>query len=122
MPLAAGAAVGAVGAAATVASAQARPNPVPYPPDAYARSTPPAAPVTTSGTPPPPPSVDGDREDDGGGSSPWGWIAGLLGIGILAIVGFLVFRMLTGGGGEEPSASPASPRPGRRSRCPGSWT
>ena len=105
---AAGAAVGAVGAAATVASAQARPNPVPYPPDAYARSTPPTAPVTTSGTPPPPPSVDGEGEDDGGGSSPWGWIAGLLGIGILAIVGFLVFRMLTGGGGAEPSASPSA--------------
>jgi beta-lactam-binding protein with PASTA domain len=104
---AAGAAVGAVGAAATVASAQARPNPVPYPPDAYARSTPPVAPVTTSGTPPPPPPVEGEGEDEGGGSSPWGWIAGLLGIGILAIVGFLVFRMLTGGGGEEPSASPS---------------
>jgi serine/threonine-protein kinase len=99
------AAAGAVGAAATVASAQARPNPVPYPPDAYARSAPPAAPVTTSGTPPPPPSIDG--EDDGSGSNPWGWIAGLLGIGILAIVGFLVFRMLTGGGGAAPSASPS---------------
>ena len=103
---AAGAAA-AVGAAATVASAQARPNAVPYPPDAYARSAPPAAPVTTTGTPPPPPSADGEVEDDGGGSSPWGWVAGLLGIGILAIVGFLVFRMLTGGGGEEPSASPS---------------
>ena len=103
----AAAAVGAVGAAATVASAQARPNAVPYPPDAYARSAPPAAPVTTTGTPPPPPSADGEVEDDGGGSSPWGWVAGLLGIGILAIVGFLVFRMLTGGGGEEPSASPS---------------
>jgi beta-lactam-binding protein with PASTA domain len=62
--------------------------------------------VTTTGTPPPPPSVDGEGDDGGDGSSPWGWIAGLLGIGILAIVGFLVLRMLTGGGGEEPSASP----------------
>ena len=45
----------------TVASAQARPNPpVPYPPDAYARSVPPAAPVSTTGTPPPPP-LDGRR-------------------------------------------------------------
>ena len=115
---AAGAAVGTIGAAATVASAQARPNPVPYPPDAYARSTPPAAPVTTSGTPPPPPSADGEGEDDGGGSSPWGWVAGLLGIGILAIVGFLVFRMLTGGGGEEPSASPSESASGAMVEVP----
>ena len=103
----AAAAVGAAGAAATVASAQARPNAVPYPPDAYARSAPPAVPVTTTGAPPPPPSADGEVEDGGGGSGPWAWVAGLLGIGILAIVGFLVFRMLTGGGGEEPSASPS---------------
>ena len=115
---AAGVAIGAVGAAATVASAQARPNPVPYPPDAYARSTPPAAPVTTSGSPPPPPSADGEGEDDGGGSSPWGWVAGLLGIGILAIVGFLVFRMLTGGGGEEPSASPSESASGATVEVP----
>ena len=103
----AAAAVGAAGAAATVASAQARPNAVPYPPDAYARSAPPAVPVATTGAPPPPPSADGELEDDGGGSSPWAWVAALLGIGILAIVGFLVFGMLTGGGGEEPSASPS---------------
>ena len=111
-------AVGVVGAAATMASAQGRPNPVPYPPDAYARSVPPAAPVTTTGTPPPPPSVDGQGEDDGGDSSPWGWIAGLLGIGILAIVGFLVFRMLTGGGGAEPSVSPSESASGAMVEVP----
>jgi beta-lactam-binding protein with PASTA domain len=102
----AGAAAGAaVVGAATVASAQARPNAVPYPPDAYARS----APVSTTGAPPPPPSTLDDEGEDGGGTGPWAWLAGLLGIGILVIVGFLVFRMLTGGGGEvEPSASPSA--------------
>ena len=43
--------------AATVACAQARPNPVPYPPDAYARTAPPTASVSTTGAPPPPPSL-----------------------------------------------------------------
>jgi hypothetical protein len=98
----AGAAVAGAAAGRTVASAQARPNPpVPYPPDAYARSVPPAAPVSTTGTPPPPPLGD----DDPGGSSPWAWVAGLLGIVILVIVGFLLFRALTGGGGANPSPS-----------------
>ena len=103
----AGAAAGAALAGATVASASARPNAVPYPPDAYARSAPPA-PVTTRGTPPPPPGtgMDLDGEDEGG-SGPWAWIAGLLGLVILGVVGFLVFQMLTGGGGSEPSASPS---------------
>ncbi|HYO43929.1 MAG TPA: Stk1 family PASTA domain-containing Ser/Thr kinase [Candidatus Limnocylindrales bacterium] len=100
---AAGAAVVGVAAGATVASAAARPN-VPYPPEAYARSGPPS-PVSTRGTPPPPPPLDGEGEE--GGNSPWAWIAGLLGLGILVIVGFLVFRMLTGGGGVDPSASPS---------------
>jgi beta-lactam-binding protein with PASTA domain/tRNA A-37 threonylcarbamoyl transferase component Bud32 len=102
----AGAAVAAGVVAGTVASAQARPSGVPYPPDAYARSAPPAAPVSTSGAPPPPPTLD--DEGDEGGSSPWAWVAGLLGIGILIIVGFLVFRMLTGGGGGAASPSPSA--------------
>jgi len=92
-------------AGSTVASAQARPNPVPYPPDAYARSAPPAAPVSTSGAPPPPPIQD----DEPQGGSPWAWVAGLLGIGILVIVGLLLFQSLTGSGGDKasPSASAA---------------
>jgi serine/threonine-protein kinase len=104
----AGAAVAGAAAAtlagSTVASAQARPNPVPYPPDAYARSAPPAAPVSTSGAPPPPPIQD----DEPKGGSPWAWVAGLLGIGILVIVGFLLFQSLTGGNdGASPSPSAA---------------
>jgi beta-lactam-binding protein with PASTA domain/tRNA A-37 threonylcarbamoyl transferase component Bud32 len=96
----------AAGATQTVASAQARPNALPYPPDAYARSAPPA-PVSTSGTPPPPPAVDPADEDEDG-SSAWAWIAGLLGLAILVVIGFLVFRMLTGGDpvrSEAPSPS-----------------
>jgi serine/threonine-protein kinase len=95
----------AIATGGTVASAAARPN-VPYPPEAYARSAPPS-PVSTRGTPPPPPPLDGEG-DDGGGSGPWAWIAGLLGLGILAIVGFLVFNMLTGGGDSKPTPSPSA--------------
>ena len=73
--------------------------------------------MSTSGAPPPPPATM-VGEDDGGGSGPWAWVAGLLGIGILVIVGFLVFRMLTGGGGEEPSASPSASIRGRRVEVP----
>ena len=101
------AAAGAVVGAATVASAAARPNAVPYPPDAYARAVPPVAPVSTRGTPPPPPPLDG--EGDEGGSSPWAWVAGLLGLLILVVVGFLVFQMLTGGGGKPGPSESASP-------------
>ncbi len=109
----AGVATGAAGAGAaaataagrTVASAQARPNPnVPYPPDAYARSAPPSAPVSMRGAPPPPPAMD----DDNGGSGPWAWIAGLLGLGILIVVGFLVFQVLAGGGGGGGKPSPSA--------------
>lgn len=97
---------GAAAAGATVAAATARPNPVPYPADAYARSAPPAAPVTTRGAPPPPPVAedDGPEDDDSG---PWAWIAALLGLLILGVVGFLVFQMLTGGGGNEPTPGPS---------------
>ena len=98
-------------AAATVASATARPNPapVPYPPDAYARSGP--APVsTTRGTPPPPPGSEVEDEEER--SSPWAWVAGLLGVAVLAVIGFLLFRLLTGGGAASESPSPsASPEP-----------
>ncbi len=99
----------AAGAAAattrTVASAQARQNALPYPADAYARSSPPAQ-ITTRGTPPPPPGSSFDGDDDGG-SGPWAWIAGVIGLVLLGIVGFLVFQMLTSGGGTSPSASPS---------------
>jgi serine/threonine-protein kinase len=103
----AGAAAGAALGAATVASATARPNqPVPYPPDAYAKAAP-AAVSTTSGTPPPPPG-SAAAEDEEGGSGPWAWVAVLLGVGVLAVIGFLLFRLLTGGGSADESPSPSA--------------
>ena len=103
--------VAAGATAATIAAAAARPNPpkpLPYPPEAYAR---PASVSTTDGTPPPPPGSggpgDGDDEDDG--TSPWAWLAGFVGIAVLAIIGFLLFRLLTGGGigRNDPSPTPS---------------
>ena len=100
---AAGAAV--AGAAVAAAATAGPPAPIPYPPSAYAR--PPSAPptVSTQGTPPPPPVAgdDGPEEDDG--SNLWAWIAGIAGILILLLIGFLLFRFLTGGGSPAPSPS-----------------
>jgi serine/threonine-protein kinase len=77
------AAAAAVGAAAGATAAR------PYPADAYA------------GTPPPPPPVDLDDDaDEPARTSPWVWVAGLLGLAILVIVGFLVFRLLSADGPE----------------------
>src|SRR5262245_38263628 len=98
------AAAGAVAGAAVASSTQAKPTPIPYPPSAYAR--PPAAPptVSTKGTPPPPPVPGEEPEDgEGEGSGPWAWVAGIAGILILLLIGFFLFRFLTGG---SPSGSP----------------
>jgi serine/threonine-protein kinase len=62
-----------------------------YPADAYART-----PAPPRGAPALPPEVDEPEERAGG--SPWIWLAGLLGLVILVIVGFLVFRLLTADG------------------------
>ncbi len=86
----------AVGGATVAGVARANP-PIPYSPDAYAGAgsgTPPPAP------PPAPPSRAAD--EGGGGPGPWAWVAGLLGLGILAAVGFLAFRLLTGGSTPAP--------------------
>lgn len=86
--------LGAGAAGATVASGVARPNPtrgIPYGPEAYA--------VAGERIPPPPPAsraMPPDDQDDGG-SGAWAWIAGLMGLGILAAIGFLAFKLLTGG-------------------------
>ena len=74
-PVVAGAAVAGVTAAQ------------PYPPDAYAET-------------PRPPAATGEpgEPEDGGRTSPWIWLAGVLGLVVLVIVGFLVFRVLTADG------------------------
>jgi serine/threonine-protein kinase len=104
--LAAGAATGAaIGAAAAAGSAGgagvARPNPgaqVSYPSDAYARSNPPPPP-----RPPAASRVVAEEEDDG--NSPWLWLSALLALAVLALAGFLVFRLLSSPGGAPASSS-----------------
>ena len=92
---AAGAGAGAgVGRSATVASGVARPNPAatPYVPDAYVRS---------DDQPERRPRREVEEErlrEDDRGTSPWVWISGLLALAILAVVGFLVFRLVAGSG------------------------
>ncbi len=106
-PLATGAAAGAAGAAlagATVAAAASRP----YPPDAYAAppgGTPPPAGTPPTGTPPPGAASPADEpgEPDEGGTSPWIWVAGVLGLVILVAVGILLFRLISANG---PAATP----------------
>ena len=80
----AGAGIGAGGAA--------RPRPpaaIPYAPDSFAGS-----------------GVGGDDDDGGGddddrdepsGPGPWPWIAGLLGLAVLVLAGFLIYKLATGG-------------------------
>ncbi len=78
---------GAAGVAAVGVARANPPAPLPYPPDAYAGG----------GGPPAPPPVDHGSEPAAGGSGPWGWVAGLLGLGLLVVIGFIVFRLMSGG-------------------------
>jgi len=117
---AAGAAGGAVGtgtpgaprpaAVTTVGAGVARANPaanMPYGADAYAGSTggtgsgagtaPAAAPARSGGGTP------SGGQGFGSGAGPWPWIAGILGIVILAAAGYLVFRVMSGGGATVPA-------------------
>ena len=95
--LASGAGLGAGAAleSGTVAAGVARSNAgagLPYPPDAYANAAPP------SRVPPGPPVSRYDSVDDEpgpGGTSPWAWVAGLLGLAILVVAGFLIFKLVT---------------------------
>ncbi|HEY4190550.1 MAG TPA: Stk1 family PASTA domain-containing Ser/Thr kinase [Candidatus Limnocylindrales bacterium] len=103
-------AAAAAGAVAGAAATQARPTPapIPYPPSAYARPPTGPATVSTQGTPPPPPVPGDGLDDEPEDQGPWAWIAGIAGILVLLLVGFLLFRFLTGGSSSEsPSASPS---------------
>ncbi len=94
--LGAGLAAGGAIDSGTVAAGVARSNAgagLPYPPDAYANAAPP------SRVPPGPPVSRYDSIDDEpgpGGTSPWAWVAGLLGLLILVVAGFLIFKLVTG--------------------------
>jgi len=91
-------AVGAAGIGAAATSAMRVPPP--YDPAAYADgSAGGTAPPRRSPTAPPPTDPGED-----GGTSPWVWVAGVLGLLILAIAGFLLFRLASAGSG--PAATP----------------
>ena len=92
---AAGLGAGAAVLAAGTAVARANP-PIPYASDAYAGGASAAPP------PPPPPAAVPPADEGAGGPGPWAWVAGLLGLGILVAVGFLAFRLLTGGSTTPP--------------------
>jgi eukaryotic-like serine/threonine-protein kinase len=88
---------GATGAA-TIASGVARGAPigaVPYAPDAYARGESAATPASARRGVPPPVPTDAE-EEDAGGNSPWPWVAGVLGLLVLAVVAILAFQLLSG--------------------------
>ncbi len=75
---------------------------IPYSDDAYAGRDddavpPPRGPVSGRSGRPPINEEPFDDDDGGGGSGgPWVWISGLLGLAILAVVAFLIFRLLSG--------------------------
>ena len=102
--------VAGAAAAATVAAATARPNPPAAGPVSARRLCALAVrPRSRRRAAPrrPRPAPSWPRARTRRSPGPWAWVAGLLGIAVLAIIGFLLFRLLTGGGaaGESPSPS-----------------
>jgi serine/threonine-protein kinase len=87
----------------TIAAGVARVNPdarIPYPEEAYAV---PAASRDRYGARARAAEIDVDDEDDEAGRSGWVWLAAGLALVVLALAGFLVFRLLS-----APSASPTA--------------
>ena len=105
-PAGAAAAPSAPGVAAGAAASRAAVPRPPYSPDAYAGAPEPTAPRAAASPPRrmPPAAPPPDGEEPGGGISPWAWVAGLLGLVILVVAGFVFFQILTGG---QPGATPA---------------
>jgi eukaryotic-like serine/threonine-protein kinase len=91
------AAAGVTGAtvASTVAAGVARPNPprVTYAPDAYAGPSDRYRDPRAERRGPQP-----HEDEPEGGTSPWVWVSAILALAILAVAGFLVFRLLSGPG------------------------
>jgi serine/threonine-protein kinase len=94
VPPAAAAAAGAAAGAAAASRAAPPPAARPYPPDAYAGA--PGQPVPPRAAKPP--DASPVQPEEPRGTSPWIWLAGLLGLVILVVVGFLFFRILTADG------------------------
>ena len=79
--------------------AASRTRPTPMPPSdrvPQPRTVPPG---------PPPPVYADDLEPEP--ASPWPWVAGVVGLVLLLVLGFLLFRFLSGGGGGRPTPSAA---------------
>ncbi len=95
-------AVPVAAATVAVAAAAAGPAAVPYAPDAYAGAP---APPPPGQVVPGPLSPIYDDEPGGISAGPWAWLAGALGLAILAVVAFLIFRFLTGGTPNTPPGS-----------------
>ena len=93
---------GALAGASVSTSATARPNPaaIPYAPDAYVSDRPAATPMARRVVREPVDEPDEERR-----SSPAVWAAGIVALLILAAAGFLVFRLLSGGGGAPAPVS-----------------
>lgn len=97
--------IGGAAARPSSATARANPNAIPYVPEAYeddpvarrAASDPYRRPAG-AGTRPPARPVSRDEDDEPGGTSPAVWAAAIVALLILAVVGFLVFRLLSGPG------------------------
>ena len=77
--------------------------PPPYDPAAYAGVGPDdTAAARRAGALPPP------EPDDDGRTSPWIWVAGVAGLLILAMAGFLLFRLISAGSGPAITPGPGS--------------
>lgn len=87
-----------------VAAATARPNPPgppPYPPDAYAAPEPQPRSGQRRGRTEP--DLDEESDDEARGPGIWAWVAGLLGLAILAVVAYLGFQLLSAGSAAPPA-------------------
>ena len=95
--------VARAGGAATAATS-APGMPPPYDPAAYADGRAGGTDPARGSAAPPPPT----DPQEGGGTSPWVWVAGVLGLVVLAIAGFLLFRLAAAGSGPAATPGPGS--------------
>ena len=109
--IAAGGALAAGGAAHAAGPAAPTPAPRPVSPGPMARPGAPAAgtaPMPATRMPPPDDSPPPTDRGPGGGTSPWAWVAGVLGLAILVLAGLVVFRLASAGSGPAATPGPGS--------------